>query len=161
MEQVEIFYGIAKSIAGRFYLEGMAFEDKVQECVIHAWRHVETYDPRMYFYVRKLMFNRLKDLLRKQTRRKGVVEYDFQEEFHVTSPDEVIVSIPFSDEEQKRIVTVMLDCDFSLVKASECLGLRYYQLSNKWKKAKWDLRRNSQNINYLQTEICWLTAQNS
>jgi len=139
---IDDMYKIARSVSHKLYISGFSDEDKIQECVIHAWQKLDgEYTPIMYNYVRRLMYNKLISLLRGRRAIYKFWKHSFDENSQVFAKQEVVIVLPVNLK-HREIVYIMLECNCSIIQASAYLGMPYNEVSQKWRRAKEFIRSN-------------------
>ncbi len=154
------YYKMARTVSKRLYIPGYELEDKIQECVLHAWSKLGDDPPeRLNSYIWKLMRNRLISISRKvYLDNHFLVPSVVDTETPIATT--VVVPIPFS-EKGKTITLAMIDCDGSLSRACKTIGVTYWVGAKMWQAAKREIRQEGFEASKVHSEFCWLCGDTS
>ena len=106
--------------------------DVVQDAVVQTFKKIETFDARgegaLQAYLRQAVMNRIRDHIRRVSRRPGTTELDTAQEDPGPSPQEQAVGQE-AVERYEAALTRLSEADRELIVASIELGYDYEQLA--------------------------------
>lgn len=155
---MKLYYSIANRVAYRIYVHGLDHKDKVQECVIKAWRVLgehPTTDLTPLIYT--IMKNHLIWMSRPTYSERKTTMPVPDIAIFARSPFRIVIPLP-SSEGERILVTALLANNGNLKVTCSMLGINYWTGFKTWYQAKRAIYEKGYDACFMEEDQCWLRA---
>jgi len=153
---MQLYYSVARRVAGTIFVMGYDYDDKVQECVVKAWMALgDCPSPSIAPLIRTIMRNHLISLSRKFYHEVNSRKYVEDVAIIVKNSENVVIPLP-PEGAVRLLLVALLECDGYLSEACRLLGLSYSEGRRTWLMAKRFIRKCGIDACYLERELAWL-----